>query len=405
MPQDWLIVEMAKRNGPNSLGKGFVVPSSRSFKNEDLGNYKAAMNAAMNIEEPNRTMLYDVFFNVMLDLHLHSIIESRILKVKRSKHMIIDIRNKEEVPELTELFQTQWMEDYLEYLMWSIFWGPTLIEDSDWDENGMLKEVTIVNRYHVKPERGIVVKNEYDTDGTSYLEGNYPTYYTLAGRPTDFGLLAKISPIALAVKYAIGAYSEFTDKFGIPFRTVNTPSSDDDRHKKLAVILENMGSAGWAVLNQDEKIEFLQASGSNPDKVFTELIQLLDDRMTKAVLGQIATTETGDRSGTYGGLQVMKEVAADRHETDKTFVKNTMNNKRIPMLIQQGYPLKDYHKWVWDDSRDIAVEDRVEMLSKLSQFYTIDPEYITEQTGIPIIGVRNNGASTGTEPEDPKPGK
>lgn len=396
---------MAKRNGPKDLNAGFIVPSSKSLRSIDLGNYKQAMNAALNIEEPNRNLLYDVFFDVLLDLHLHSIIESRVLKIMRSKHMIVDIRNNEEAPELTALFQTQWMEDYLYYLMWSIFWGPSLIEDSDWDEQGMLKEVKLVNRYHVKPERGIVVKNESDTEGTSFLDGNYPTYYTLAGRPTDLGLLAKIAPITLAAKYAIGAYSEFTDKFGIPFRTVNTPSTSDDRHRKLGAILEQMGSAGWAVLNQDEKVEFLQGAGTNPDKVFTELIKLLDDRATKAVLGQIATTETGDRSGTYGGLQVMKEIAADRHETDKTFIKNIMNNKRLPMLIQQGYPLKEYHRWVWDDSRDIPVEDRVEMLSKLSQNYIIDPEYITEQTGIPIIGVRNNGTSTRTEPEDPKPGK
>lgn len=383
IPDQTILVEAALRRGQPLTD--LIKPSSPSQGRIDLQKWKNARAAARNTDYPNRNLLYEVYDNIGIDLRLTSMIETRILTAQQRKFVVNNASGKAD-PEKTAFFDGLWFQDFKKIAMNSIFKGIRLAESYDFTDTGEIKKITEVNEFHVKPEKGIVTAEAYDETGYSYLDGPNSLFYIPIGNIEDLGLLEKIAPFILAKKYAIGTWGEYNEKIGIPFRTVTTPINDKVRQQQLAVILENMGSAGWAVLNEKEKIELLAIAGSDPTRCFESFINKMDDEVAMAILGQTMTSNSQNNKGTYGSMKVLQEISEDRHEADSTFLKALINGELIPRMIQWGYPLQGC-ALDWDKSVNLTVNEIVDYVVKLSDGgYEIPASYITEKTGIPITG-------------------
>lgn len=385
IPDDMIRVEAAKRSG-NSMTQ-LIKPSSKSLQRIDLANWKRAFVSAKNIENPNRVPLYEVYDNIMIDNTLTSIIDTRILKAQQAKFHILD-KNNNPKDELTFLFEKPWFEQFIRYAMESRFEGFRLVEFFDFNEKGEVVSCNVVNKYHVKPELGIVVKEQADDKGISFIDGPNAVYCIAVGDKQDLGLLYKAAPHILAKKFAIGTWAEFNEKIGIPFRTVHTPINDKVRQQQLATIMETMGSAGWAVLNENEKVELLSITGTDPTKCFEGLINKMDAEIAMLILGQTMTSNSQNNKGTYGSMAILQQISNDRHEADLQFLKNTINNTLIPKMILWGYKgLNDVY-FEWDKSVEMTIQETVDYVVKLSEQYEIPADFVTEKTGIPITGKR-----------------
>ncbi|MCK6648393.1 MAG: DUF935 domain-containing protein [Bacteroidia bacterium] len=392
VPDSVILVEAALRRGQSM--QELIKPSSPSLSRIDLKKWKDAYLSAKNVDFPNRNLLYEVYDNIMIDNTLTSIIDTRILKIMQSKFNILDKGNKPK-DELTFLFQRPWFEDFLKAAMEARFEGYRLLEFFDFNEANEINSCTVINKYHVKPEKGIVTKEPNDEKGWDYLNGKESLYYIPIGNKYDLGLLYKAAPHMLAKKYALGTWGEFNEKIGIPFRTVHTPINDRTRQSQLATIMENMGSAGWAVLNNDEKVELLSITGTDPTKCFEGLINKLDAEAAMLILGQSMTANSQNNKGTYGSMKVLQEISDDRYEADLTYIKNIINQVLIPRMILWGYKLNDC-SFEWDKSEELSVSETVDYITKLSDVYEIPAEFVTLKTGIPITGVKKQGAPSAT---------
>jgi SPP1 gp7 family putative phage head morphogenesis protein len=205
------------------------------------------------------------------------------------------------------------------------------------------------------------------------------------GEDKDLGLFSNIAPIIMAKKFAIGSYSHYIEKFGIPFRWISTDSTDKARIKMLNEIGKKIAGAGYAVLNSTEKMEAFQPSQMG-HQVFKDFISVCNDEISKAMVGQNGTTDHNNSKGTYGSLIVLQGVANDRHESDKMMVANNVNMELIPRLINNfEYPLTGFH-FDWSKTEDLEVGLFIEAVKDLSLNYDIDIKQITEKTGINIIG-------------------
>lgn len=406
IPDDAILVEAAIRRGqPLST---LITPSAPNPQRIALQEWKLAAQYAQDPENPNRSLLLDIYDNIMVDNHLTAIIDNRILKLQQTRFKVTDKVTGKEDEKLTELLQAEWFEDLLKYILESKFYGHSLIELMDIGEDNLLQSITLVPRRHVIQEKGIVVKEVGDEKGQSYLDPAYQPFYLPVGDNKSLGVLYKVSPNLLAKKFALGSWGTYNEKIGIPFRWATTQAVDSDRTRQLGVILSKMGAAGYAVLNEGETIQMLENAKGDPTKCFENLLMYLDNQASKIVLGQDGTTNHSDSKGTYGSLQILKEVADDRHESDKTFAKNVINNRFFPRLALIGYPLEG--KWLeWDDSVELGVKDLVAAIKDLGQAgYDVDPDYITDKTGIKVIGRRTSSAPVDEEeeteptPEEPK---
>lgn len=392
-PDSMILVEAAIRRGvPLSQ---LIKPTSRSEAKTNLTLWRNAKLAATNPDFPNMNPLYDIYDNILIDLVLSANLDTRILRLQQAKFQLVDDKGKND-PEAVKLLQKQWFLDLQKFAMESIYEHYRLIEMMEFDEAGELIKIKAVNKYHVKSKLGFVVVDPSDDTGFKYLEPPYAAYYMPIGDPESLGLLYKIAPFIFAIKSAVGQWGEFNEKLGIPFRSVTSNAADSKRQQQLAIIMEEMGSAGWAVLNEGEKVELTALAGTNPTDCFEKLINLLDSRIATYLMGQGSTTSSDKNKGTYGSLQILQEVTEDRHQSDLTFFEYLCNDillKRLPIL-SPVYKVFEKLRFEWDKSIDLTVSEVVDYVVKLSDVYDIDPEYVTQKTGIPIRGVKSSGTTT-----------
>lgn len=385
IPESQLLVEAAIRRGVSITE--LIKPTTPSQAKISLAEWKYALASWQNVYYPDYNPMYRIFDNIRIDLLLSANIETRILRVQQAKFNLVDENNKPD-EEAKKLLQKQWFLDFIRHHIDSKMEGFRLAELIYFDDNKELTECKAINKYHLKPHKGIWVTQEFDQTGTSYLEPPFSPYYLPLGDPDAMGLLFKVAPIILAIKYAIGHWCEYDEKLGIPFRTVTTNAADSKRQQQLAVIMTNMGSAGWAVLNEGEKVELMQNAGTNPTQCFENLINMLDARVATYLLGQSSTVSSDKNKGTYGSLQVLQEVTEMVHESDLTSLQYLLNSQLFPklVLLSPVYTPLGKLRISWDQSIEHTPAEIVGYVTQLETNFEVDPEWITQKTGIPIIG-------------------
>jgi hypothetical protein len=384
-------------NRPSNI----ILPKSKSLSVQTLKKWKDALTMAMLAENPNRAPLIALYESIRLDSHLSSLIESRVLKIMQSKFKIVDASG-ESNPELTKLFERPWFNSFIYHTIMAKFNGTTIVEL--WDVNSETMELAGVNLIpgeNILPEKGLIVKENGDTTGYSYKEDPLKPYYIQIGKNKDLGLLKDVAPDVLSKKFALAAWNEFIEKYGIPPRWVTTDSYSETRENELADMMASMVSNHWAVLKGNEKIEVMNAQGAASFEIFDKVIERRNSEMTKRIMGQDGTTDANAK-GTYGSLKVMQGVSDDRHESDKTDARYVINEELI-WRLQQISPiysvLKD-HRFEWDDSKEMTAEELVDMLVKLSQAgFEVDIKFVSDKTGIPIVGLK---ATDAPEPAEKK---
>jgi phage gp29-like protein len=118
----------------------------------------------------------------------------------------------------------------------------------------------------------------------------------------------------------------FAEKFGMPWVVGKVPrgANETERGRVLSA-LGRMVQDAAAVVNDDESIEFPEASGkSGSVDLYRELIEACNREISKAVLGQTLTTDVG-RSGSYAAAKVHLEVRRDLVEQDRRLVETAVN--------------------------------------------------------------------------------
>lgn len=160
-------------------------------------------------------------------------------------------------------------------------------------------------------------------------------------------------------------WSIFTEKFGMPWVVGRVPrnTNETDRAALLAKLVTMVQDA-VAVINDDERVEFLEEKGkTGTANIYENLIDVCNKEISKAVLGQTATTE-----GTPGKLGEEKgqvETKKDLADKDKRMVKSQMD-----LFFQWAVMLNlagtDAPEFIWQEEEDIQ-SDRAERDNKLYQ--------------------------------------
>lgn len=373
-------------NRPSNI----ILPKSKTLSVQTIKKWKDALTFAQLPENANRKPLLELYESILLDSHLASVIETRVLKIKQSKFKIVDASGKSN-PELNKLFEQPWFNSFIFHAVNAKFKGTTVVELWDLNPETMgLANVNLIEPENIIPDKGLIVKENGDQTGYSYKEDPLKPYYIQIGKNKDLGILKDVAPDALTKKFAKASWSEFVEKYGIPPRWVTTDSYSESRENELADMMANMVSNHWAVLKGNEKIEVMNATGKDSYEIFDKLIDRMNSEMTKRVLGQDGTTDAG-ATGTYGSLKVMQDVSDDRHDADKTDVKDIINSDLLwrLQLISPVYGALKGYTFDWDDSKEMTAAELVDMVGKLSTAgFEVDTKFITDKTGIPIVGLK-----------------
>lgn len=373
-------------NRPSNI----ILPKSKSLSVQTIKKWKDALTLAQLAENANRKPYIELCDSILLDSHLASVIESRVLKIKQSKFKLVDASGKSDA-EISKLFEQPWFNSFIYHAIMAKFRGTTVVELWDLNPETMgLDNVNAIEQENILPLKGLIVKENGDETGYSYKEDPLKPYYIQIGKNKDLGILKDVAPDALTKKFAKASWAEFVEKYGIPPRWVTTDSYSESRENELADMMANMVSNHWAVLKGNEKIEVMNSSGASSYEIFDKLIDRMNSEMTKRILGQDGTTDANAK-GTYGSLKVMQDVSDDRHDADKTDIKDLINAELLwrLQLISPVYGVLKNYTFDWDDSKEMTPAEIVEMVGKLSTAgFEVDTKFITDKTGIPIVGLK-----------------
>lgn len=366
---------------------------------KQISDYTRAMMGATDPDNPRRGELMRVYQSLLLDLHLQSCIENRILPVQCAPIKLVD-KNDNEDTEAVKLLERPWYLNAIRMgLMGINFQGTTLMEMielfNDGELKGELKKVTEIPQSNFIAPKGIVIKEEWDTEGISYKEGKYKNYYVQFGDDWNLGMLSILATIVLSKKLGIGSWISFIDKLGVPPVFAITERMDTTRRDELFDMLSNFRMNHFAVLQGNEKIEIPNNYNTDVYNSFDALAKRCDDYMSKYIQGGAGLT---DQKSFVGSAEAQEKLLELRTKVDKLMWKFYFNTEIKPRLVSLSSvyaPLANL-SLEYDESENLTLKEVLEAIKSLSQYYDFDVKELVKITGLPIIGIKS---LFGSEPE------
>ena len=392
IPDAKIRVESAMRS--EKKGKTNSVEITRAstlFQPKTLQDWINAVQLATDSENPSFLFIAELFKNLKLDPHFVSVVESIVLKVLRSNFVVVNDAG-DEVPEYKYMFERPWFEEFVTAALWSKFDGVKVLEIFKINDNLELTTVDVIPMEHTNPLKGIILKEPGDETGFDYRSDVLATYYMQVGKNRDLGMLSELAPMILAKKVLMGSWLDWIEKYGVAPIYITTDNPTEKRQEELLEAGIQALSSSVLVMKAGEKIEVPTIPNTDSYQVFLKMIELIDSQLSKRVFGQDGTTDNSNATGTYGSMQVLQEVANDRHESDKLFVQNIINEHLIPRLVKLSSfyaPLANL-SFDWDTTDDLekgTIVDKAVALTNAG--FILDWQILATKTGMPITGFQS----------------
>lgn len=363
-----------------------IAPKAQSITRRDIASWQSALRAAVNIDNPRRARLQNLYSDIMLDAHLTSQYELRKQKMFSTPGVLK--RDGEVDQQYTDLISnSQWRAKLDSYAFDSELFGPTVIEFVT-DKSGNL-DVMLIPRTNVVPEQGLILLKEDDTKGIEYRNvREYGTWLLEFGNPTNLGLLNKAIPHVLFKKFAQACWSELCEIYGIPPRVLKTNTQDPEMLARAEAMMRDMGSASWWLIDTDENFEFAQGVATNGD-VYKNLINLCQNEISLLINGAIVGQDTvnGNRSKEEVSIGLVDTIG----DADKRRMEGYWNGIILPALVRIGV-LPEGLRYEYQPQEN--TEKLFNQTHKVLQYMDVDPAWIKDKFGIEVTGVRKNATPT-----------
>lgn len=360
----------------------FVLEQFRNRARKDIQSWRHALVMAENPQRPRRSLLMDVYHDIVLDAHLHGQLELRRQRLTGARFAVYNPGNQAD-ENLTWLLKTQWFMQLLTHFSDALFWGHSLVQIDGVtpliNGKGGITSISLVPRRHVVPELGLLLTKPTDENGIAYR--HYPDFDGWIIETPDhrsLGLLSQAVPHALYKRFAMAAWSEFSEIFGMPLRVGKTNMRDTTMVRQMNDMLRDMGSSFYAVIDDTEKIEFVEtARGSG--EVYENLITLCNNEMSKLINGAVIgdSNTAGSRAKEEVGERLGNLILKADMETAQQWINNTL----FPLLVRHGYPLQGC-TFAWEVQKDL--KELWTNTHQALQYYEVDPEWVKETFGIMV---------------------
>lgn len=356
--------------------------SSYDRTSKDISKWKNALKAAEDFDYPDRSKLMDLYHDLMLDGHLTSITEKRILNITNLP-IVWQTGTGKENQLITDLLVTEAFENLLRSIIESRLYGYSLNWVDITQPGSNKPKIKLIDRRHVEPTRHIYKYKQSDSlnAGIDFTLPPLSNYILTAGREDDLGLLLKCAPYVLWKRGDIGDWATFAEVFGAPLRKGKFPLGDDQSKRELEEAMNEAGSANSVIMPNTCDIDFVQNSTSTSGKgVHESFADFLNNEMSKIILGNTMTTDA--QGGNYKG-EVHQDSEDGIFDADKKFIIRILNSTFWELLEMHGYNPAD-GKFTVLESDNIALKDRITIDKELNGIIDMEPEYFYEKYGVPV---------------------
>lgn len=299
---------------------------------KDIAYWRGALTSAESVYYPNRSRLYDLYEDIMLDGHLSGVIAKRIDAVL-NKEVRFEAGGavKKEMDVLTGSLA---FRNIIRVIMETQLWGTSGIEFIPGD----VLAYDVIPRKHIKPELGVISYEQTGTDGIPYrdIESIW-----IMGETRDLGLLLKCAPYSLYKRGGLSDWAEYIELFGQPVRIVKYDSYDEQTKVELKKILDESGSSLSLMIPRQADFEIKDGKQTNCDgNLQLSFIKALNEEISITILGNTETTTSSYSTG-YAQSKVHLEQQYEITRSDLVYTAAMLNSPKFLSILQgYGYPVQ-----------------------------------------------------------------
>jgi len=362
---------------------------------KDILNWRRAWQTAIDVENPRRGELLNVYTDVDIDGQITGATEQIKNTILGRSFKVKDSKSNKGNPELTELLEAKWFKDIVKLILDTRYWGHSLIQLGDVVTVGNKKRLTnveLVPRNHVIPEFGIILRDPSDEfkRGIPYREGKIADWVLEVGGTKDLGLYLKLAPHAISKKNMLAFWDQFGEIFGMPIRIGKTSSSNPRDNARMEKMLADMGAASYALFPLGTEIEIKESSRGDAYNVYDKRIERSNSEIAKEIL---TVTMTMDNGSSLSQSKVHENMFKAVVDAQADYVKDVVNNDLFPKLRALGFAFGDNDIFDWDYAVDYTPEQQTANEKMLLEHFELDPKYFEEKYGIKILGKKERPAA------------
>jgi len=216
----------------------------------------------------------------------------------------------------------------------------------------------------------------------------YHRYKARSGYDTRAGVLRVCAWMYVFKNYALKDWVVFTEIFGMPLRLGKYDASATPADKEaLITAIKSLGTDAAGIISRSTEIEFIQVAsgGSTAGNVaYERLAEFCDRQVSKAVLGQTASTE--GTPGKLGNEDAQDKVRHDLIKADSEALAKTIRFQIIRPLVGYNFgwdkPLP-WFKFLYEPPEDMkSLSDVYKNLNEIG--YPLTVEHVSERFKVPM---------------------
>lgn len=343
--------------------------------NIDTSDFMAAIHAAENVDYAQRTKLYDLYTDILLDAHLSSVIDKRKNAVLSSN--VEFQRNGKPDDAINEQILSPWFYRCVSDILDARFWGFSLLQ---FYKNNEWIDYDLVPRKHVEPIRRLILSRQTDIQGISWDEFSDLLF---VGRDADLGLLAKAAPWVIYKRNTTADWAQFSEVFGMPIQEYIYDTDDEDARERALQDANSIGSLATFIHGKDTELQLREAGNKTGSAdVYERLVERCNSEISKLILGNTLTTESSEK-GTQALGTVHKKVEESVAKADREYVLNVLNYDMTDIFSHMGINTAG-GKFCFPEKKDVDPNTEMSVLTQLHTTFSlpIDDDYLYEKFGV-----------------------
>lgn len=267
-----------------------LVPIQMPRIKQDTANWRMALEEAEQAIYPYRVVMQQMYIDVVNDPMVHACIDKRKnLTILRKWALVNEAAEVDD--KWTGYLCKDWFRSFLNHVLDAQFYGYTLVSIGDIVDDELPK-LSIMRRWNISPDREQVSSITYVPNGVNFLEGEVSNWHIWVKTPSDvgvsncgYGLLYPVSLQAIILRNNIAYNTTYNELFGMPIRVLKTAVSNESEREQAEYALEQMGSAGAAVINPDDDLSFIEAKSGGGYKSYGDLEKRVETKISQLIFG------------------------------------------------------------------------------------------------------------------------
>jgi phage gp29-like protein len=161
-------------------------------------------------------------------------------------------------------------------------------------------------------------------------------YKARSGHPSRAGVLRVVAWMYLFKNYDLKDWVSFAEIYGLPLRLGKyQPGASEDDKRALMQALIQIGADAAGIIPDGTSIEFITTEKTSSTDLYERLARYCDEQISKAVLGQTLTSDSG--GGSYAQSKTHNEVRHDLTVADCKALAATLRRYLIRPLVLYNF--------------------------------------------------------------------